>query len=127
MILAMFACLISRKTSDEKLVELLKDREEIYRDKLTEKISPLPSQAVKKSVRFADSEHAILREKDDKDLVKSTESGEIKGGIRVKVKMTKEEAARLLSKCKEGGILEFKDVARELVDIPLNRVTVFST
>lgn len=127
MILAMFACLISRKTSDEKLVELLKDREEIYRDELTEKISPLPSKAVKKSVRFADSEHAILREKDDKDLVKSTESGEIKGGIRVKVKMTKEEAARLLSKCKEGGILEFKDVARELVDIPQNRVTVFST
>ncbi|XP_039011003.1 uncharacterized protein LOC120139992 [Hibiscus syriacus] len=46
--------------------------------------------------------------------------------MRVKVKMTKEEAARLLSKCKDGRIIEFKDVACELVKLPMNRVTVVS-
>ncbi|PON45213.1 hypothetical protein PanWU01x14_260430 [Parasponia andersonii] len=44
--------------------------------------------------------------------------------MRVKVTMTKQEAARLLSRCKEGGVLEFKDVARELVQIPVDRVSV---
>lgn len=48
----------------------------------------------------------------------------IGSGIRVKVRMTKAEAARLLSKCKEGGVLGFKDVENELVQIPMNRVHV---
>ncbi|GMI95533.1 hypothetical protein HRI_003222600 [Hibiscus trionum] len=46
--------------------------------------------------------------------------------MRIKVKMTREEAARLLSRCKEGGIIEFKDVASQLVNLPMNRVTVVS-
>jgi hypothetical protein len=46
--------------------------------------------------------------------------------MRVKVKMTKQEAARMLSKCKDGGFLDFKDVAHELVFIPPNRVTLVS-
>ena len=49
-----------------------------------------------------------------------------KEGIRVRIKLTKEEAARLLSKCNNGGILEFEDVARELVLIPVNRVSIVS-
>lgn len=49
-----------------------------------------------------------------------------KSGIRVKVTMTKKEAARLLSKCKEGGVLAFKDVADELVQIPVSRISVES-
>ncbi|KAF4389405.1 hypothetical protein G4B88_006464 [Cannabis sativa] len=44
--------------------------------------------------------------------------------MRVKVTMTKQDAARLLSKCKEGGKLDFKDVALELVRIPVDRVSV---
>uniref|UniRef100_A0A803R6K5 DUF7890 domain-containing protein n=1 Tax=Cannabis sativa TaxID=3483 RepID=A0A803R6K5_CANSA len=44
--------------------------------------------------------------------------------MRVKVTMTKQDAARLLSKCKEGGKLDFKDVAQELVKIPVDRVSV---
>ncbi|KAL3742925.1 hypothetical protein ACJRO7_018260 [Eucalyptus globulus] len=44
--------------------------------------------------------------------------------MRVKVKMTKQEARQLLSKCNDGGILEFKDVARELARIPVSRVSV---
>ncbi|PSS11308.1 Nipped-B-like protein [Actinidia chinensis var. chinensis] len=47
--------------------------------------------------------------------------------LRVKILMTKEEAARLLSRCKDGGVLEFKDVARELVHIPASRVSVASS
>lgn len=45
-------------------------------------------------------------------------------GIRVKILMTKEEAERLLSKCKDRGSLEFKDVVHELMNIPADRVTV---
>lgn len=32
-------------------------------------------------------------------------------GTQVKIVMTKEEALRMLSKCRDGGVLEFKDVA----------------
>ncbi|KAG5563445.1 hypothetical protein RHGRI_006013 [Rhododendron griersonianum] len=46
---------------------------------------------------------------------------EIREGMKVKNLMTKEEAARLLSKCRDGGVLEFRDVARELVQIPASR------
>ncbi|KAL2337241.1 hypothetical protein Fmac_011687 [Flemingia macrophylla] len=111
----MFACLNS-KVADEK--ELT-----VYRDELTNKKKPTPhAKAVKKSVRFADSEPSIFGEdNNEKKLVKDEF-----GGIRVKLKMTKEEATRLLSKCKEGGVFEFKDVAREIVALPLNRVSVVS-
>ncbi|RDX98050.1 hypothetical protein CR513_19086, partial [Mucuna pruriens] len=97
----------------------------VYRDELTKKRSSLPNKAVKKSVRFADSEPSIFGEESEKNFVKGNDLGG-RGGIRVKVKMTKEEAARLLSKCKEGGVLEFKDVAHELVALPPNRVTLVS-
>ncbi|KAI6702015.1 hypothetical protein NL676_011151 [Syzygium grande] len=50
--------------------------------------------------------------------------GEKRVVMRVKVKMTKREAARLLGKCRDGGVLEFRDVARELVRLPMSRVTV---
>ena len=120
----MLAC-FNRTISDKRVVEPLKVTEAVYRDELIIKKPPLPCKAVKKSVRFADSEPTICGEDCEKDLVKGS-LGE-RGGIRVKVKMTKEEAARLLSKCKEGGVLEFKDVARELVALPVNRVSVVST
>ena len=121
----MFACL-------NKIVqEQLKVKKAVYRDELITKKKPptLPSKAVKKSVRFADSDPSIFGEDhNEKKLVKGrcSSDGDESGGIRVKLKMTKDEAARLLSKCKEGGVLEFKDVARELVALPLNRVSVVS-
>ncbi|KAG5061553.1 hypothetical protein AAZX31_01G211200 [Glycine max] len=120
----MFACL-------NKIVqEQLKVKKAVYRDELITKKKPptLPSKAVKKSVRFADSDPSIFGEDhNEKKLAKGRCSGgDELGGIRVKLKMTKDEAARLLSKCKEGGVLEFKDVARELVALPLNRVSVVS-
>ncbi|XP_074266331.1 F-box/kelch-repeat protein At3g06240-like [Silene latifolia] len=42
--------------------------------------------------------------------------------VRVKVLMTKDEAAKLLAKRKKEGTLEFKDVVNELVNIPAQRV-----
>ncbi|XP_020230154.1 uncharacterized protein LOC109810950 [Cajanus cajan] len=123
MVHTMFAFL-NRKVADETVAKELKVTKAVYRDESTNTMkSPAHAKTVKKSVRFADSEASIFREENEKKLVKGSDEF---GGIRVKVKMTKEEASRLLSKCKEGGILEFKDVARELVAIPRNRVTVVS-
>ncbi|XP_070040397.1 uncharacterized protein [Nicotiana tomentosiformis] len=48
-------------------------------------------------------------------------------GIKVKILMKKEDAERLLLKCKEGGVLEFKDVAQELVQVPSTSVRVLSS
>lgn len=113
-------------------VEQLKETKAVYRDDLTKKQAPIISKAkavVKKRVRFADSEPTILgsedsceNEFDQKRSCVGNEFGD-KEGIRVKVKMTREEASRFLSRC-NGGVLEFKDVARELVSIPVNRVTI---
>ncbi|KAK4262893.1 hypothetical protein QN277_028388 [Acacia crassicarpa] len=135
----LFRCL-NRQVSDIKVVGVVEEGQlvqtAVYRDELTKKQAPATRKAVvKKSVRFADSEPTILGD-DDESLVKEKQSdekrvinssGEKREGIRVKVKMTKEEAARLLSKCKEGGFLEFRDVARELVSIPEGRVSVSTT
>lgn len=136
----LFDCLefLSRKISYEKLEAKFKDTKAItYKDEVGNKkiISPLTRKGVRKSVRFADSEQ------DEKDeLMKGRRScgsnyiDELLGErermnvTRVKVKMTKEEAAKLLSKfkCKEG-VLPFKDVASELIALPMDRVTILST
>ena len=89
----------------------------IYRDELSKKpVSNYKQQKINCS-SFESSE-PLLFKRDEKE-------GDQKGGvIRVKVKMTKQEAARMLSKCKNGGVLEFKDVANELSKIPIHRVTL---
>ncbi|KAL3498990.1 hypothetical protein ACH5RR_041722 [Cinchona calisaya] len=87
----------------------------IYRDELDRKTPP--EIKPKKKVRF---ETEPLIEKVD------CESEKNKAPFKVKILMTKEEAARLLSKCKDGGVLELKDVASELVQIPINRVSLVS-
>ncbi|KAK4262894.1 hypothetical protein QN277_028389 [Acacia crassicarpa] len=129
---------LNRQVSDVKVVGVVEQGQvqtAVYRDELTKKQAPRKAVVVKKSVRFGDSEPTILGD-DDESLMKEKQSGEKRiinssgekrEGIRVKVKMTKEEAARLLSKCKEGGFLEFRDVARELVSIPVGRVSVSTT
>jgi hypothetical protein len=128
---------LNRKIFDEKLAEKLKDTKVIYRDELGNEniISPQKRRTVNKSVRFADSEHESAKE----ELMKESRSYNIEellgerermnGTTRVKVKMTKEEAAKLLSKfkCNEGGFLQFKDVVPVLVALPMDRVTVMST
>ena len=134
----MFRCL-NRQVSEVGVLleEQGQAKTAVYRDELTKKQAPIRKAIVKKSVRFADSEPTILGDKSDElEKEKKESDGEKRRiissekreeGMRVKVRMTKEEAARLLSKCKEGGFLEFRDVAQELVKIPVGRVCVIPT
>jgi hypothetical protein len=94
----------------------------IYRDELSKKISP-------KKIKKGGNCLASKEEDERKNFEKRGYASSVqeKDVIRVKVRMTKEEAARLMAKCKEGGLLEFKDVAHELVQLPVNRVTVVSS
>ncbi|KAL4651401.1 hypothetical protein ACB092_01G156900 [Castanea dentata] len=97
------------------------DSKTIYRDELNKNASR--KKCAEKS------------EDDGKDFVReagygiggsTTSTVEKKEVIRVKVRMTKQEAARMLSKCKDGGVLDFKDVALELVQIPTNQISIVS-
>ncbi|KAG4134013.1 hypothetical protein ERO13_D08G130400v2 [Gossypium hirsutum] len=102
----------------------------IYRDELSKK--KIPSNQKKYYGDYLSSSTPLLKVKDrerDPKISSSARGFDGKAGTtvtRVKLKMTKEEAARLLSKCKDGGILDFKDVARELVHLPPDRVIVVS-
>lgn len=93
----------------------------VYRDELSKTKKPTS----KYGPKYNDVCKASSKPK--KNVQRRSQGGvEEKGVIRVKVVMTKQEAARLLSKCKEGGVLGFKDAANELVQIPMNRVSVVS-
>jgi hypothetical protein len=96
----------------------------IYRDEL-EKKAPKKKVGEKKRDCSAYSKP----KEDGKDFEKKSYGPSVAKKdqvITVKVRMTKQEAARMLSNCKDGGLLDFKDVARELVHIPPNRVNVVS-
>ncbi|XVF12965.1 hypothetical protein REPUB_Repub08aG0166000 [Reevesia pubescens] len=117
-----------------KLVELTESKSAskfIHRDELS-KMKQSPSKQKSYCGDSFSTSKPLLKVKDEKDMKRYSDAtltscfdGKA-STIRVKVKMTKQEAARLLSKCKDGGILEFRDVARQLVDLPMNRVTVVS-
>ncbi|GFQ06311.1 hypothetical protein PHJA_002775100 [Phtheirospermum japonicum] len=101
----------------------------VYGDESNKKTTPVK---VKKKAHFEFESEALIQkdickksfevgnEKDD--MSRGPNVNMEKSGVQVKILMTKEEAARLLSKCKDGGVLEFKDVANELVQIPNNRI-----
>ncbi|KAM5572160.1 hypothetical protein ABKV19_012294 [Rosa sericea] len=88
----------------------------IYRDELSKK--PISNYRQKINCSYLESSEPLLSKREEK------EDGKGVVVMRVKVKMTKQEAARMLSRCKNGGVLEFKDVANELTKIPINRVTL---
>ncbi|CAA2967553.1 Hypothetical predicted protein [Olea europaea subsp. europaea] len=104
----------------------------IYRDELNKKPSALK---VRKKVHFEIEPKPLLEreesEKNHESRNNPTSCGHVEkvklSRTKVKILMTKEEAARLLSKFKDGGMLELKDVARELVQIPVNRVNFVSS
>uniref|UniRef100_A0A3Q7HWS2 DUF7890 domain-containing protein n=1 Tax=Solanum lycopersicum TaxID=4081 RepID=A0A3Q7HWS2_SOLLC len=84
----------------------------VCRDELDKKKPKL-----KKQVKFdlePKYQHQVLEEEinkvDDDDNVINNNRG-----VRVKILMKKEDAERLLLKCSEGGVVEFMDVAHELV------------
>lgn len=94
--------------------EKLDRKEIIYRDELSNKKRPI--QNSKKNL-----DHHV--DGGSEPLI-CNEGTAGKGVVRVKVKMTKEEANRLLSKCKEGGVLDFADVAHALGNIPTSHIAV---
>ncbi|KAH6804390.1 hypothetical protein C2S51_032637 [Perilla frutescens var. frutescens] len=51
---------------------------------------------------------------------------EVKKETKLKIVMTKEAASRLLSKCKNGGKLDYDDIAPDLQTIPAAYVRVVS-
>ncbi|KAJ6946074.1 hypothetical protein NC651_000984 [Populus alba x Populus x berolinensis] len=94
----------------------------IYRDELMKKTPP-------KKIKKGDDCLASKEDSEKKRLERRGCAGgavEENGVVRVKVRMTKQEASRLMAKCKEGGVLEFKDVAHELAQLPVDRVSVLS-
>ncbi|KAL6177413.1 hypothetical protein ACLB2K_048939 [Fragaria x ananassa] len=91
-------------------------KEAIYRDELSKK--PISNYSQKINCSCFESSEPLLSKREEK------EDGKGVVVMRVKVKMTKQEAARMLSRCKDGGVLEFKDVANELTKIPITRVTL---
>ncbi|KAG6636591.1 hypothetical protein CIPAW_11G121100 [Carya illinoinensis] len=93
----------------------------VYRDELEKKAS-------RKKLESSSRDHIAYSKLPISQLPGEDGHGGVdkKEFLRVKVKMTKQEAARMLSKCKDGGLLEFKDVALELAQIPINRVSVVS-
>ncbi|WJX54071.1 hypothetical protein P8452_39998 [Trifolium repens] len=120
----MFACLknTSHKKVQVKQLKAIKDVYEITKKQTTCK-------TIKKRVRFVDSEPTILGEENkiyEKKRCVGNELGE-KEGIRVTIRLTKEQAADLLTRYNNGSVLELKDVARELLSIPGDRVNIVST
>ena len=110
MIRTIFACLNGKASHKKSKLEPLEVTKPVYRDELTKK--QRLRKAVKKTVRFAESEPTILGEDSEKTRCVSGNEVGGKEGIRVRIKLTKEEAARLLSKCNNGGILEFEEIGR---------------
>ncbi|BAT72981.1 hypothetical protein VIGAN_01042900 [Vigna angularis var. angularis] len=126
MIGSMFACFGGKVSRRKAKVEAEEVRKGVYRDELREK--ERARKKVKKSVRFAEVEATIMGEENEKEFTKrGCESGDEvvgeKEGVRVRVRLTKEEAARLLSKCNEGP-LQLKDVAHQLLFIPVDRLSI---
>ncbi|KAI9173932.1 hypothetical protein LWI28_009069 [Acer negundo] len=136
--LSFVVSLFNKNVSYEDIVEETKQPRNtniIYRDELSNKNvhhKKSSSTTNKHKTKYGD----VLKPKNNNNNNKQRRShGSCGGGVdqdhkgvimRVKVVMTKQEAARLLSKCKEGGVLGFKDVEKEIVQIPMNRVSVVS-
>ncbi|KAF7150000.1 hypothetical protein RHSIM_Rhsim02G0243600 [Rhododendron simsii] len=91
--------------------------------KPTNKLKKGDDKAPAEAMPLLQKEKELEREQSHRLLL----SGEEREGMKVKILMTKEEAARLLSKCRDGGELEFRDVVRELMQIPASRVSVVSS
>ncbi|XVE64685.1 hypothetical protein DITRI_Ditri07aG0120900 [Diplodiscus trichospermus] len=111
-----------------EVVESKRDSKFVSRDELIKKKCPSKQKSYCGDYSFSSTQVPLLKVRDENDIKGSSDGfdGKTSTTVRVKVKMTKQEAARLLSKCKDGGILEFRDVARELVNLPMDRVRLVS-
>ncbi|KAF4389376.1 hypothetical protein G4B88_006435 [Cannabis sativa] len=124
------------KISVDEMLRTTNSKDIIYRDELSNNNKKNKKNHHKKSKKENSSPYYSLVKSKEENITTSSsttitttrqfccEEIEEKKVMRVKVTMTKQDAARLLSKCKEGGKLDFKDVAQELVNIPVDRVSV---
>ncbi|XP_057520554.1 uncharacterized protein LOC130800863 [Amaranthus tricolor] len=78
---------------------------------------PLLSSLDEEKIEGYDQGKMIIKEVNNK----------INNSVRVKVLLTKEEATKLLAKCKEEGALDFKEVVNQLVNLPAQRINVVSS
>ncbi|KAK3228058.1 hypothetical protein Dsin_007920 [Dipteronia sinensis] len=128
--LSFFVSLFNKNVSYEEIVEETKKPRGtniIYRDELSNKKSSSTTNNHKPKYGHVSKPKNNNNNMQRRSHVRGGVDQDHKGvTMRVKVVMTKQEAARLLSKCKEGGVLGFKDVAKEIVQIPMNRVSVVS-
>ncbi|CAH9068874.1 unnamed protein product [Cuscuta europaea] len=93
----------------------------VYREELDTTKKPPSHNKIKKKVRFDLGQQG--GEESEEEPVKKKNSG----GVKVKILLTKEEAARLLSRCNDGGVLTFTDLGLDAIDsIPSNREAVIS-
>lgn len=86
---------------------------------------------VKKKVHF-ESKPLIQNDHSTKFFeTEDPKEGEVlhkeKSAAEVKILMRREEAIQLLSKCKNGGVLQFDDVRNVLVHIPNCRIQAFAS
>ncbi|KAF4353206.1 hypothetical protein F8388_014674 [Cannabis sativa] len=129
------------KISVDEMLRTTNNKEIIYRDELSNNKNKKKNHHKKSKKENSSPYYSLVKSKEEpllpsKENITTTtttitttrqfccEEIEEKKVMRVKVTMTKQDAARLLSKCKEGGKLDFKDVALELVNIPVDRVSV---
>ncbi|TXG50668.1 hypothetical protein EZV62_023192 [Acer yangbiense] len=136
--LSFFVSLFNKNVSYEEIVEETKqprDTNIIYRDELSNKNVHHKKSSSTTNKHKPKYGHVSKPNNNNNNNMQRRSQASCGGGVdqdhkgvimRIKVVMTKQEAARLLSKCKEGGVLGFKDVAKEIVQIPKNRVSVVS-
>ncbi|KAG2244331.1 hypothetical protein Bca52824_093831 [Brassica carinata] len=78
----------------------------------------------KKPVRFhldqeLEPEEKPMEEKQGLNIVKGKEEV-----VRIKIKMTKREAQRLLGKCKNDSVLDFEHVVDQIAHVPVHQLQV---
>lgn len=78
----------------------------------------------KKAVRFDVGHELELKEKalEEKEGLNMVEGKE--KVVRVKIKMTKQEAQRLLSKCENDSVLDFEHVVDHIAHVPVHQLQV---
>ncbi|KAL1222583.1 hypothetical protein V5N11_018951 [Cardamine amara subsp. amara] len=78
----------------------------------------------KKAVRFDVDQELELKEKslEEKEGLNMAEGKE--KVVRVKIKMTKQEAQRLLSKCENDRVLDFEHVVDQIAHVPVHQLQV---
>ncbi|KAK4728885.1 hypothetical protein R3W88_021873 [Solanum pinnatisectum] len=83
-----------------------------------------PSKEEEENEKYSTFEKNIVIQEEKTKVQEVANISNYDGVIKVKILMKKEDAARLLIKYRNGGELEFMDVAQQLVQVPSSSVKV---